>query len=175
MNYLVFSDSHGKTAEMVSLIHQHAGTLDGVIHLGDGAADVLYLRTQFPALTIHAVLGNCDPFSYTAYDILPSRMLNINDKKVFCCHGNLHGASVGIGGLLEEAARMDADIVLFGHTHTGFEQYLPADDSAIFGKPRWILNPGSISKPRDGAPSYAHLHISDKGVLFSLARIGGLR
>ncbi len=174
MNFLVFSDSHGKTAAMASLIRQHIASIDAVIHLGDGAADVLYLRSIFPSLNIYAVLGNCDPFSYTEYEIPPYHMLNIGDKMIFCCHGNRLGVSEGISGLIAEAVHRDADIVLFGHTHAVFEKYFPVGDNSVSSdKPRWVFNPGSISKPRDGVCSFALLHVSEKGVLFSSARIGG--
>lgn len=58
MKILVFSDSHGRTIDMYSLIESEFP--DAVIHLGDHYEDASDLRRSYPDLPIYAVRGNND-------------------------------------------------------------------------------------------------------------------
>ena len=171
MNFLVFSDSHGRYAVMKSVIDSHINEIDAVLHLGDGAAEVLTLRRLYPKLPIHAVLGNCDGYDYIGYGITEELLLPAEDKMLFLCHGHRQYVGAGHGYLTSYAKRKGADIALFGHCHVCCEEYLPADPDIDGDKPFWIFSPGSISSPRDGKPSFGLLHISDAGVCFSIGRL----
>ena len=54
---------------------------------------------------------------------------------------------------------MNADIVLFGHTHERLEKYIPTDDGGFY-----LFNPGSIGGFK---PSYGIINIADSGILLS--------
>ena len=58
MKILVFSDSHGRTIDMYSLIESEFP--DAVIHLGDHYEDASDLRRSYPDFPIYAVRGNND-------------------------------------------------------------------------------------------------------------------
>ncbi len=176
MKFLVFSDSHGAMEPMRTVIGQHVGTLDGILHLGDGAAEVPILRTAFPDIPFHAVQGNCDDSSFFDYGIPYDRFLSVGDKTLYLCHGDRFGVTAGShGALLAFAKRKGADIALFGHAHVVCDAYYPAEEGRPQDKPTWILSPGSIAKPRDGYPSFGILDITDKGILFSVGRCRGGR
>lgn len=173
MKFLVFSDSHGSIEPMRSVLLMHAATTDAVLHLGDGAAEVLTLRAAFPALPFHAVCGNCDSFTYTDFGIMEDKLIVCGEHKLYLCHGHRFGVGGGTSSLAAYAAYRGADIVLFGHTHTAHEAYLPADDSRSDAPPMRIFSPGSIAKPRDEIrPSYGILDIRGNDVLFSVGRWG---
>lgn len=172
MKLLVFSDSHGRLEPMRSIIRMHMEDTDAVLHLGDGAAEVLTLRSAFPTIPFYAVQGNCDDASYTAYDIPYDRFLNLGGKMLFLCHGDRFGVTQSShGALLAFAKHKRADIALFGHAHVVCEAYYPADDNKPGDKSVHIFSPGSISVPRDGAPSFGILDITEKGILFSPGRV----
>ncbi|MCQ2433209.1 MAG: metallophosphoesterase family protein [Clostridia bacterium] len=171
MDFLVFSDSHGRYAMMKHIIDRHKNEIDAVLHLGDGAAEVLALRRLYPDLPIHGVLGNCDGEDYTAFGIHREYMLPAAGKMIFLAHGDRLSIAGGHTYMMEYAKRKGADIALHGHLHIAFEKYYPADEIRPDDRPFWIFSPGSISSPRDGAPSFGLLHVSDAGVCFSVGRI----
>ena len=172
MKILVFSDSHGQLEPIRSVIAAHAETTDAVLHLGDGAAEVLTLRAAFPSLPFHAVTGNCDSYTYTEFGITQDKCLSLGGYTLYLCHGDRFGVGGGTSALSAYAAYKQADIALFGHTHVAHEEYIPADTQKAGSKPMWILSPGSISKPRDSMqPSFDILDLTDHGVLFSVGRV----
>ena len=71
---------------------------------------------------------------------------------------------------MEAAAERNCDIALYGHTHVGDSRY--TDKAAGTGRPMWIVNPGSITLPKDGfEPKYAIIRIIGGKPLISLASI----
>ncbi len=171
MKFLIFSDSHGALEPMRSIIAMHRDTLDGILHLGDGAAEVLTLRRTFSDIPFYAVQGNCDDSSFLDYGIPYDRFLDVGAKKLYLCHGDLFGVTAGSHGvLLAFAKRKGVDIALFGHAHAACNAYYPANDERPDDRPIHILSPGSIVKPRDGYPSFGILDITEQGILFSVGR-----
>lgn len=149
MKVLVFSDSHGRTGGMLSLIQTQGA--DAVLHLGDHAEDLDEVRFAFPSLTCCAVRGNND-WGPTP----PEQVLQWEGVRLFCTHGHQLGVGRGVGPLVARARRMQCRVALFGHTHRGFCQ---EEDGVL------ALNPGSISLPRDGtAGSYGILWL-EKGTV----------
>ncbi len=171
MNYLVISDTHGMYAHAKRCIEMQCGSIDGVLHLGDGAADVVALRRLFPDIPIEAVLGNTDSCDYIEYHIYREKIIHAGDKTIFMCHGDSHAVSGGRTHLATYTKRRNADIALYGHLHIAREEYFPADDAVPNDRPTWVFSPGSIAFPRDGRPSFGLLHIDADGVLFSIGRI----
>lgn len=130
MKIIAMSDSHGDT-ETVKAVS--ALSADAIFHCGDSE-----LQFDDPILqTIHTVRGNCD-FD----DRFPSRLLvDVQGKSILAVHGHEHDVKRSLMGLYYSAKEMDADVVLFGHSHLyGAEM----KDGILF------LNPGSTRLPRGG-------------------------
>ena len=71
----------------------------------------------------------------------------------------------GLDGAIKLATEQNADILLFGHTHTPLEKYIPTDEGGFY-----LFNPGSIGAGYGGA-SYGVINITDKGILLSHGRL----
>ena len=113
MKIIVFSDSHGNTANMINAIRSE--NPDMLIHCGDGALDLRTVRNSFPELDIRNVCGNCD-----RNDASPlTERFTVEGKRFFVVHGHEHRAKRG--GISHEltvaALESSADFVLNGHTH----------------------------------------------------------
>ena len=147
MRILIISDSHGKT-ENVDLIKEREGKFDLILHCGDGTEDFDYFADRFNC-RVNGVRGNCDVFSRE----FAAQNLNIEGKAVHIEHGHRLPYFNDLA-LLDYACLNGYDVVLYGHTHV--QKLLNKDG-------RWVINPGSISRPRDGAPSYVVMRTDGKG------------
>ncbi len=148
MRIAVFSDSHGRMHNCVRAMDT-AGPIDHIIHLGDTSRDAEDLGIVYPNTPISYVCGNCDFCAGGAYE----KVVEIGGKRFFLCHGHTRSVKSGLSELA--AAAKGADLVLFGHTHEVFDGIV--QDMHLF-------NPGSISLPASGAPSFGIIEISG-GVL----------
>ncbi len=131
----VFSDSHGSSEAMLRAIAGERPDL--CFFLGDGQADLAAVRERCPALTIHAVRGNCDMRS-----LLPlSLTCTAEGVTFFAVHGHRFNVKhdPSLEALRAAGARAGAHVILFGHTH---QPYL--EDRAL----PVILNPGSVCGTR---------------------------
>ena len=152
---LIFSDSHGCARNLMRALEEHQNTYDFVFHLGDGIADLPPLQSETAC-----VRGNYED-CFQQFRAYPQELLlNIAGKNILLCHGHQYHVKSTEAVLTQHAARKDADIVLYGHTHVPCQRYL-SDDGRH--KPLYVLNPGSISRPRDGRASYGVLEISTSG------------
>jgi len=149
MRVLIISDSHGKTDNILQLKKQ-AANIDLIIHCGDGAGDFDFIG-DYMKCRITGVSGNCDLFSRE-----PSVInLDIDGKKIHIEHG--HRLPVHRDKDMMEYAKLNGyDAILYGHTHV---QKILKDGNT------WVVNPGSISRPRDGEPSYLIMETDGKGDL----------
>lgn len=131
MKILVLSDSHSSLAFMRYCIDRVKP--DHVIHLGDHFDDGQAMAQEYPHIRFHQVPGNCD---YCRCDpTLPDTMCySIGGVRMYMTHGHRHGVKSGLGRLLAEAGKTNAQAVLFGHTH---------DKLCIYENGVWVLNPGS--------------------------------
>ena len=132
MKVAILSDTHGykKYMDEVKNIIQKS---DLVIHAGDNFADSKYLH-KIAKVDIMAVKGNCD---YINTD--DELVFEIEGKTIFLTHGDKYGVNYGIELIKQKAKEINADIVVFGHTHVPL--YIE-DEEIIF------INPGSLSLPR---------------------------
>ncbi len=180
MKIIVFSDSHGRYQNLKKALELNFDA-DYIIHLGDGIKDIIALETLCDKKELKVVKGNYEDacFSYSAY---PScECIEIYNKKIYLCHGHRHYIKNSKHYLLDCACQNDADIVLFGHTHTRHNEYFPSDKISNIlidnerGKSKYnrekglyLFNPGSISLPRDSLPaSFGIIEIKENGVLLS--------
>lgn len=143
---LVLSDSHGNLNNMVYAVKYEQP--DMLLHLGDCWADAQKLKKKFPDIPLEQVPGNCD-----CNQEFQERILLIEGKRVFICHGHTQNVKAGYLNLQYTAQEEEVDVALFGHTHRVF-----------YGNHNGIiyLNPGSIGAPGYGVPpSYGVLEIDE--------------
>ncbi len=160
MKIIVLSDTHGNYKALSSLVFQHEDA-DIFIHLGDGERELYQLFNYYPwtEQKFHCLKGNCD----YGQDVRIFRTLVLDlpyGHKIFAAHGDYFQVKFSTARIAHEARQNQADIVLYGHTHVSDCRY---EDGL------YIINPGSLSIPRDGKqPSYVLLDVSEKGVLPNL-------
>ena len=123
---IVASDSHGAKDYIDKIFNNY--NFDHFIYLGDGLTD-LGIYENMP--NVAAVRGNCDFFSTYAYD----KVINIADHHILCTHGNTFEVKRTMLRLEQYANMIGVDVVLFGHTHSRYCEYI--DGIHYF-------NPGSL-------------------------------
>lgn len=155
MRILVVSDTHGDFNSLSKAVKAQP-TAEVIIHCGDGDEQVQLLKDTVKDKMIVGVRGNCDWCS-----MLPAtEMLNICGKKIFVTHGHLYDAKVGLNRLRYAAMENGADIVLFGHTHNAFDEYIDG---------LYMLNPGSC---HGYYASYGYIDITENGeIVTNIVRV----
>ena len=162
MKCLVFSDAHGYTPYIREVIRMHPDA-EAVFFLGDGLREVDMLRLEYPDKFWIAVKGNCDFYSY--FNDLPAQKtetVRIGGYTVTATHGDICGAKNGNRGLINLALKTGTDILLFGHTHSPYTEYV-----SDYERPIYLFNPGSIS---ESSGSFGIMTLGDN-VLFSHGQI----
>ncbi len=149
MKILVVSDSHGHDSRLRDVIRRSA-PFDMLIHLGDAEGSEKRIREwcleQNPACEVYILRGNNDFFTR-----LPSELeIMIGRYKAFLTHGHMYGVSMSPERLLEEARDRGAQIAMFGHTHRPCLEF--TGDITL-------LNPGSISYPRQEGRRYSYIQM----------------
>lgn len=165
MKIVVFSDSHGKDALMRRIMLRHRDAY--FFHLGDGAPSFLSLCRDM-TLPGFAVRGNCDFFE-GEFPLEPTQVVTLEGYRFFLTHGHAYGVKGGFCGRLARAAReAGCQVALFGHTHLRLNRYLSGTEGEA---PLYLFNPGSISQPREGGPSYGVIEIVKGQLLLNLAEV----
>ena len=151
MRILVISDTHKRIGRVIDLL-KGDHRFDRIIHLGDHVSDAEDIE-HIIGLPVDYVAGNCDwGSSSVAYD----KTLMFAGKRFYVCHGHRVHVKHGDQVLRQLIRKEGYDMALYGHTHQAAIAY--EDDSII-------MNPGSISLPRDGSPSYGVIHIDHQGII----------
>jgi len=149
MKIIVFSDTHGYTEYARNVLKRIGEYADMVFHLGDYDADARELADLFPMLAFHWVKGNND----YGGDTPSERMVSAEGVRFLLTHGHRQGVHNGVLNLAYRAQEMDADVVLYGHTHRAVSVHRGA---------LMMVNPGSISAPRDSTvPTFAILAVEN--------------
>ena len=107
----VISDTH-RMGKYIELGRKYIKEADVLIHLGDNSEDIKELTKDFNG-DVYGVRGNCD-YSNT---YPTEQILDIMGKKIFLTHGHLYGVKNNLNNIYYRAKELNADIVLFGHTH----------------------------------------------------------
>ena len=129
MRILVVSDVHGQEGLFRQAIEAQP-TARTVLFLGDGIRQAETMEEDYPDRTFYMVPGNCD------FSTRPKvREETWGGKRFYFTHGHIHDVKYGLYRIDMAARQAGADIVLFGHTHTPYEEY--ADGLYLF-------NPGSL-------------------------------
>lgn len=161
MKCLVFSDSHGTSFGMKRALRMHPDA-EVIFFLGDGLSDfeeLIYDRSR----AYIAVRGNWD-----VNGILGDNMVKKTDSitlmghRIFLTHGDLYGVKYGLDGIKKLAVDLNADLVLFGHTHQKLEKYIPTEEGGYY-----LFNPGSIGGGFGIKPSYGVINLTEQGILLS--------
>ena len=149
---LIVSDSHGKEENLRKAVANMAGTMDGMIHLGDSLCSPERME-EIAGCPVEMVRGNCDG---SLYGLPGSKLIEIGPYKAFLTHGHQFGGAWGVESMKEAARENGAQIVMFGHTHEPMIE--PYGDVAV-------INPGSISQPRQEGhrPTYVVMNIEEDG------------
>jgi putative phosphoesterase len=150
MKVLIVSDTHGRDQYLFETI-QKVSPIDLMLHLGDferGEEDIRAL-TECP---VEFVSGNNDFFS----GIPKEKILHIGKYTVMMTHGHRYSVNYSTDIIREEAKRNGADIVMFGHTHVPSIEFMDGI---------WVINPGSISLPRQPGriPTFIIMDIDSRG------------
>ena len=154
MRILILSDSHGNKAALQKILMRHCDIKE-IFFLGDCVKDIEGLKDSFADRVFHIVSGNCDPFS-TA---LSSDICAIGGIKIFYTHGHRFFVKGGYNSLIEAARLRGCTLAICGHTHIPYTTY----DNGVY-----LVNPGSVSLPRDGKASYAIADIVESGISVSI-------
>ena len=152
MKILVISDTHHDLSRAEAVIRnlKKAGPLDILVHCGDYYEDAVKLGNMFGIETV-AVKGNCDR-SFTRDEFA---ILETEAGDFFVTHGNMYNVGYSNEDIYETAARYDCTGAIFGHTHRS--ENVDVDGFLL-------LNPGSLSKPRDGSGgTFAILNTREDG------------
>ncbi|MBQ7699296.1 MAG: YfcE family phosphodiesterase [Clostridia bacterium] len=150
---IVFSDSHGSSYNMQTVVDRYP-EIECVIHLGDGAEDTKYLSLP-PVTGLLTVKGNCDHYSKEP----PLLRVQLCGLDIIMCHGDGYGVKFGMQRYESFAAQSGCDIALFGHTHRQYYNEIKKEDKTVY-----VCNPGSISRPSAGRPSYCVIKTDGKSV-----------
>ncbi len=164
MKLIIMSDSHGnlRAVQKVLALHEDA---DAIIHLGDGEREVNTLLQKLPWLQekLHYVQGNCDSGVLVLQAVRQLALTLPYGHRIFAAHGDYYQVKYSTARMAHEARTRGADLLLYGHTHVSDCRY---EDGL------YIINPGSVSCPRDGKPpSYALMDVSESGILANIVRL----
>ena len=150
MRIVVLSDTHGRTSNFERLWRKQQKA-DLFIHLGDGVAEVETMCALHRETAFVTVRGNCDFGSTEPTE----KLMELEERRVFFTHGHRYGVKGGIGPLLAKGLDRNADVILFGHTHSSYCQYIDGV---------YVINPGSLEFPRDGRPSFGVIELASDGM-----------
>lgn len=146
LRILIMSDSHGRNENVelaIAQMREEIGEFQMLIHLGDvGDARELESLAGVPC---YIVRGNTD------YDakLLNANVIEAGGHRIFATHGHLYQVDMRLDLLRFAALENDCDIAMYGHTHVPYLEEDPDDVT--------ILNPGSISKPRQADHRYTYM------------------
>ena len=151
MKILVFSDSHRSLSGMYAAIDRHQP--QQVIHLGDMMSDAEEVAEHYPRLPFCLVPGNCDGWGVATP---VKKQITLEGKSILLSHGHRWGVKSGYDTAIADARAVDADILLFGHTHVPLCQQL--EDGL------WMMNPGPARS------SYGLIEIDERSISCALLR-----
>lgn len=156
MRILVVSDSHNMVLNSQLEAISSCGSFDILVHCGDKYKDAHKFASKLNIKKVYCVPGNCD----IATGDLPLVLTEtIDGKRIIITHGHLHGVKDGMDNIKAYAKEMNADIVLYGHTHCAHSEIT---DNILF------FNPGSTISPKCGDESFGIIEISDNEVKSSI-------
>lgn len=155
MRIIVVSDTHGMTDRFEKLVLGMDAEI--VLHLGDGVSGCAAVMEKYKQKQFYAVCGNND---FASFDPL-WRLLEFQNYRIFMTHGHTLGVKYSLSRLKEYAKQQGASITLYGHTHKSFTTY---------EEKMQIMNPGSLTWPREGSPTYGMIELHKTGAICQIRR-----
>lgn len=161
MKILVFSDSHGNTANMIEAINRNKMNCDLVVFLGDGLRDMALVKSKFPDISFFEVRGNCDFFGS---DTPKDAILDLDGIKVLITHGDKYNVKYGLTTILYAGAEKEVDAIFFGHTHITCELCEYVGERRI-----QLFNPGSVGI----SSTYGVVNTANGVLVTNIAKLNG--
>ncbi|MCD5414535.1 MAG: metallophosphoesterase [Clostridiales bacterium] len=127
----VLGDSHGRIKN-INIAMKFLKDTELIVFTGDHITDIRYITKEYGAEVI-AVRGNCDCSGELEI------VRTINGRRIFICHGHKYGVKYTLDNIHYRAEELEADIVIFGHTHIPYYE----ETNGII-----MINPGSVTFPR---------------------------
>lgn len=147
MKILLISDTHGDLVK-VRKVFEKLNKIDLILHCGDYERDGRTIEDILGVKTI-SVKGNCD-----SGDEPDRKIVETPGGNILITHGHLDGAGYDYNKLIYLAEENQCVATCFGHTHVAMVE----DFDGI-----QLINPGSLSKPRDGSNgTYVIIHSTDE-------------
>lgn len=150
MRILVISDTHGVCDRVYEVYRRltKQNPIDYIVHCGDYCKDADEIRMRL-GVPVASVRGNCDGgFEENDFSILETEVGNF-----LITHGHLENVGFSMQNLYYKACENGCIGALFGHTHRAV--YTQAGEI-------YLMNPGSLSRPRDGSGGTFGLLITDE-------------
>lgn len=148
MKAVIVSDSHGNSGILERIFASERNT-DCIIHLGDGADDLMGITSFTGRIPVYRIKGNNDP---SFYNFSPKLITYMDNIKFFACHGHLLDVKYTLTKLYYAAMQDECRIAFFGHTHVPF---MEESENITF------FNPGCAYKGQYGV-------LETKGDTFTL-------
>ena len=171
MKLIVVSDSHGRSDRLSAVMELHKDA-DALIFLGDGVNDLGRAGADNYAFTVYAVRGNCDGLSFFTAEQYPTEItMTFDGVKILAMHGHTRSVKDDIDGAMLAAEQKEADVLLFGHTHSMINKYFPEGREYRYGslsKPLYVFNPGSLRSSVDGRAHFGIVEIVNGKVIASV-------
>lgn len=152
MRIIAISDTHKNYHILREIVQKHVREAGMFLFAGDGGRELDDVRLEFDTAAFYAVRGNCDFASREPI----TRIVTADDVSILLTHGDRYGVKGGKAALLRAAQENNAQIAVFGHTHTAYCAY----EQGIY-----LFNPGSPQSPRAGRPSYGIIDITSAGII----------
>lgn len=152
MRIIVTSDTHRDFYALHTLVEKYRNTAALFIHLGDGAVELEQVENIYPECKFLSARGNCD-FGINAS---LAGCFSCGIAKIFYTHGHMYNVKYELDDLYRAGAEVQANVILFGHTHIPLVDYRNGVH---------ILNPGSLGMPRGTKPSYGVIDITDRDIV----------
>ncbi len=154
---LIVSDTHGRQENFQKVVDKVMP--DRVLHLGDCERCEFEIE-EIAGCPVEFVRGNCDFASASPNETI----VTLGRHQAFLTHGHLYEVKYNNQRLASAAEAEGCDVAMYGHTHM---PELTTETVRGSGKEITVLNPGSISQPRQPGrkPSYCVLDIDSEGEL----------
>jgi len=137
MFIVIMSDIHGARSRAREIIDRCKGA-DLFICLGDGSDAFISICNEL-GVPHTEVCGNCDVF-FANPKAPELATLELGGKRIFATHGHRYSVKHTYDTIKYAGLERLADIVLFGHTHEQYLEYVERD-----GKDNMlVINPGSV-------------------------------
>lgn len=149
LNFAVAGDTHGKIQKLEKALQMLKP--DYLFFTGDYYSDGLKLARHL-SIDWTGVMGNCD----FGFKVKREQQITIAGYNFYLVHGHQYGVKRNHNTIYYRGVEVNADIVLFGHTHIPMCKKIEGI---------WLINPGSAAFPRlNFSSSYAIIETNEDSI-----------